>query len=214
MHVAQLPDSHENGARSPARRAVSRNVSPAWYRTSWARPFRTIVTVSVVTGSERRTERRRTSTGDCAGDRSRLVAHARREREPLDEHLLRRHARDLERILDDVHERRRAAQVEVGVEIVADERAHEVGVHEALVGVEMVHDLEPIAVARRRGRRARPRKMTDSRVAVRVEQAHLSIGRRQRALDQRDHGRDPAAAGERDDRRGVVAQGEHARRAA
>ena len=34
MHVAQLPDSHENGARSPARRAVSRNVSPAWYLTS------------------------------------------------------------------------------------------------------------------------------------------------------------------------------------
>ena len=47
------------------------------------------------------------------------------------------------------------------------------------------------------------RKMTDSGVAVRVEESDRAIGGRQRALDHRDHRRDPAAAGERDDGCGV-----------
>ena len=33
MHVAQFPNSHENGGCRPPRRAVSRIVSPGWYAT-------------------------------------------------------------------------------------------------------------------------------------------------------------------------------------
>ena len=85
--------------------------------------------------------------------------------------------------------------------------------HEPLLGVEVVHDLQPIAVLSDESVElgAEDHRL---RVAVGVEQAHASVGGGQRALDQRDHGGDPAAAGERDDRRGVVAQREHARRAA
>ena len=104
--------------------------------------------------------------GRASGSSRTLAANANRSTNTCSDGT----RRDLERVLDDVHERRRAAEVEVGVEVVADERAHEVGVHEPLLGVEVVHDLQPIAVlgdADRRARRGRsPTARRGSRTAA------------------------------------------------
>ena len=202
MHVAQLPASHENGARSPARRAVSRKVSPAWYFTSVARPPRTIVTVSVPTASAGSTSGRR------PGARSwrTLAANANRSTNTCSEAPRDNSSASSITSMNGAG----TAEVEVGVELVAHELAHEVGVDEPLLGVEVVHDLEPVAVLRHQ-RVELGAEDHRSLVAVGVEQPHAAVGGGQRALDQRDHGGDAAATGERDDRRRVVAQREHAR---
>src|SRR5205807_65003 len=44
MHVAQLPDSHENGADIPISRAVCRIVVPGWWSTVSVRPPSSMVT--------------------------------------------------------------------------------------------------------------------------------------------------------------------------
>ena len=97
MHVAQLPDSHENGGRNPPRRAASSTVSPAWYAASCFRRSNRITSDSVG-------RPRLLAAGALVGDD-----------EPLDEHLLRRDAERRQAGLDRVHVRAGTADVEVGV---------------------------------------------------------------------------------------------------
>jgi hypothetical protein len=102
-----------------------------------------------------------------------------------------------ETALHDVHESRRATDEEVGV--VADPGEGRDGrvVHEPLLGVQVVHQLEAIRVGGGEGIELVGEDRALS-VPVGVDEVDPAVGRRQRDLDQGDDGGDPAAAGEQD----------------
>ena len=94
----------------------------------------------------------------------------------------------------------------------ADQRGALLGIEEAALGVEVMVHREPAAE-----RRAQPLELVgeDDRVgaAVRVHQPDRARRRGERALDDRDHRRDAAAAGEGDDRNVAIVQHEEPGRA-
>ncbi len=150
--------------------------------------------------------------GQCFGRRRRrggLGVVGRHE--AFDEHLLGRDAERGQAGLGDVHVRAGPADVEVGVRLLAGEGRARGGVEEAVLGVEMMMDGEPpagfVAEAFELGGEDHA-----LRVAVRVHEGDPAGGRRQRALDDRDHRGDTAAARERDDGHVGVAQDEQAGR--
>ena len=113
MHVAQLPCSHEYGGFSEARRAASSTVSPGTCSSTWR--LRLIVIVSCVgcVAASARFVRRSPSTGSSAG----FVAPAIDDRvdEAFDGDVVGRDAGVERTRLDEVHERRRAADEHVRV---------------------------------------------------------------------------------------------------
>ena len=151
-------------------------------------------------------------TSDRVEDTSGGGADVARHDEPLDEHLRRSDPQPREAGLHDVHVGTGPTEVEVGVGAIARQRRALRGIEEAALRVEVVMDREAFA-----GFRAQPleRAGEDDRigVAVRVDERDRSGGGRERALDDREDGRDAAAPCEGDDRGVGLAQHEEPRRA-
>ena len=129
MQVAQFPCSHENGGLRPARRAASRMVSPGSY------PTRVLAAVEP--------DHDRLRLGFLAG-RGCLVGQL----EPLDEQPTRIDPSLLEAGLDDLHVRPGAADVEVGLRPVPDQRRARRGIEEPRLRVEVMMHREAAAGCR------------------------------------------------------------------
>ena len=115
MHVAQLPISQEKGGDMPSCRAVWRMVVPGWWTAVSVRPSSSTVT-RTVPGS---------SSGDGAGGAQHVEGG-----EPLDADVRRRHTVVDQGLLDEVHERSRAAHEHLGVGGVLHETADCIGLEE------------------------------------------------------------------------------------
>jgi hypothetical protein len=135
----------------------------------------------------------------------------RRRGEPLDVDVGGVHAVRRQRALDEVHERRRAADVELGAGRGLDEGAERIGVDEAALDVEVVDHLEAAAVPLDEDVELGPED-DGVAVAVGVQEADPARGRGQRGLEQREHRGDPAARAEGHDVTVPRPEAEHPRR--
>ena len=131
MHEAQLPDSHEKGGDRPTWRAVCSRVVPAWWSVESARPSSSMVTRVVVTSAGTGSR----AAGCSAGvKRSTWIRAGSTPR--VDQGLL-----------DEVHEGRRAADVEVGVVGLFDDLGDLARIDESLVDVDVELDGQAVGVA-------------------------------------------------------------------